>query len=87
MDKIHVDDFVAFPPEDEEGRYAAFCLMLFRLPAVMSLAFIPWTAQFKLFCTHGGNRYRITGASRMGDIWLASDFSKEHGYDLSCRFR
>ena len=78
----HVDDFVSFPPDDESGRYAAFCLMLFRLPAVMKIAFSMWTDQYKLFCTYDGRRCRVTGASRMGDIWLAKDFSRNTGYDL-----
>ena len=78
----HVDDFVSFPPDDVAGRYAAFCFMLFRLPAVMKIAFSTWTDQYKLFCTYGGKRYRVTGASRMGDVWLASDFDRDTGYDL-----
>jgi hypothetical protein len=37
---------------------------------------------FKLFCTYKDERYRVTGASRMGDIWLAKDFNRDVGYDL-----
>ena len=37
---------------------------------------------FKLFCTHSGTRYRCTGASRMGDVWLAKDVKRDTGYDL-----
>lgn len=36
----------------------------------------------KLFCQYKGKRYRCTGASRMGDVWLAEDFSRDSGYDL-----
>lgn len=79
---VHVDDFIDMPPKDEAGRYAAFCLMLFRLPAVMKWAFVKWTAQYVLFCTYEGQRYRVTGASRMGDVWLAKDHAREDGYDL-----
>jgi len=25
---------------------------------------------FPLFCTYDGTLYRVTGASRMGDVWL-----------------
>lgn len=78
----HVDDFVSFPPDDEAGRYAAFCFLLFRLPAVMKIAFRKWTDQYKLFCTYDGKRYRVTGASRLGDIWLAEDHNRSDGYDL-----
>ena len=78
---IHVDDFVSFPPKDEAGRYAAFCLMLFRLPAIMRISFHKWIDKYKLFCTWKDKRYRVTGASRMGDIWLTSDFNQETGYE------
>lgn len=78
----HVDDFIRFPPEDDAGRYAAFCLMLFRLPSVMKWAFAKWTAQYVLFCTYKGERYRVTGASRLGDVWLAKNHKRDSGYDL-----
>lgn len=78
----HVDDFVSFPPNDEAGRYAAFCFLLFRLPAVMKMAFQKWIDQYKLFCTYDGKRYRVTGASRLGDVWLTEDFERDIGYDL-----
>ena len=78
----HVDEFIDFPPDDEAGRYAAFCLLHFRLPAICQSAFKQWTKDFTLFCTYKGKRYKVTGASRMGDIWLAEDFTRETGYDL-----
>lgn len=78
----HVDDFVSCPPDDEAGRYAAFCFMFFRLPAVMQIAFRKWTSQYKLFCTYKERRYRVTGASRMGDVWLTENFEQDFGYDL-----
>jgi hypothetical protein len=78
----HVDDFVSFPPDDEAGCYAAFCFLLFRLPAVMKIAFGKQIEQYKLFCTYQGNRYRVTGASRLGDVWLSKDFERDAGYDL-----
>lgn len=77
----HVDDFVSFPPNDDAGRYAAWCLMLFRLPAVMRIAFHEWISEYNLFCTYNSVRYRVTGASRLGDVWLAEDFTREDGYD------
>lgn len=79
---MHVDEFIDYPPRDEAGRYAAFCLMLFRLPALMKWAFTEWTAQYVLFCTYKDARYRVTGASRLGDVWLAEDHKRESGYDL-----
>lgn len=35
-----------------------------------------------LSCTYKGKRYRCIGTSRMGDIWLTSDFTKAYGYEL-----
>ncbi len=75
----HVDDYI----DDHKGdKYARFVLMLFRLPAILSLDFTEWTKQYKLFCIYKNTRYRVTGASRLGDIWLALDFNRDCGYDL-----
>ena len=52
-----------------------------RLPAILQIDFAEWIGQFKLFCSWKGKRYRVTGASRLGDIWLTSDFCKETGYE------
>ena len=78
----HVDDFIDHPPEDEASRYAAFCFLLFRLPATMKFAFRTWTDQYKLFCTYHEERYRVVGASRLGDVWLNKDFDEDTAYHL-----
>ena len=79
----HIDDWLDMPsmPGEPEA-YAKFVLMFKRMPAWCQSAFQPWMSQHKLFCTRKGRRYRVTGASRMGDVWLAQDFKREHGYDL-----
>lgn len=41
-----------------------------------------WQAEHPLYCTYDGKRYRCTGASRLGDVWLASDLGRTSGYDL-----
>lgn len=79
----HIDDWieqVAMFGTDEEKR-AAFFFHLKRLPAVMQMAFEPEIKQVRLFCTYCGNRYRVTGASRMGDVWITRDFRQERGYE------
>jgi hypothetical protein len=38
--------------------------------------------QHELFCEYEGKRYRVTGASRLGDVWLSADFAREYGYEL-----
>lgn len=81
---MHVDNFVAAASglgSECRNDYARFFFLLARLPAVMQFAFGPWISQFKLFCTFQGQRYRVTGASRLGDVWLALDFGRSIGYD------
>lgn len=88
-EKTHVDDFVTFglnsnatPFRTSEGeKYARFFFMLHRLHAMMQVDFRKWIEPHQLYCTYRGDRYRVTGASRMGDIWLAKDFSQDRGYD------
>jgi hypothetical protein len=76
---MHVDDFI----DDYEGDpYARWFFMLQRLPAALKVAFYQWIKPYRLFCDYKGKRYRVTGASRLGDIWLAKDHSRETGYDL-----
>ncbi len=82
----HVDDFVAGYagteiPEMGDIDYARWMLMHFRLPAVMQHSFFKFISGKKLFCTYENKRYRCTGASRLGDVWLAEDFNRDLGYD------
>ena len=83
----HVDDFIYDagnddPPDAGEANYARWLLLHFRLPAFMLMNFSQFIADHNLFCTYEGKRYRCTGGSRMGDVWLASDFTRDTGYDL-----
>lgn len=67
---MHVDEFIDRPGGDRATRYARFCLMLMRLPA-HGVEFAEFTKDFRLYCTHEGRRWRVTMASRMGDIGLS----------------
>lgn len=82
--KDHIDDWIDTPtfPPDRGANYAKFVFEYMRLPAWKQMAFAEWMDQFKLFCTYMGKRYRVTGASRLGDVWLAEDHNRENGYDL-----
>ena len=72
----HVDEFI---DDYKSDAYASFVLFLSRLPASQT---IRWSQFFsKLFCDHDGSRWRVTGASRLGDVWLAKDPNRDHGYD------
>ena len=76
----HVDDFVSYSYGKEE--YARWFIFLARLTAALKIDWQEYIGQYKLFCTYEGKRYRVTGASRIGDVWLAKDFNRETGYDL-----
>lgn len=83
-DKKHllVDDFI------DDSRYntkdmkdARFFFLLHRLPASLRFDFEDHIKSYKLVCKYDGEMYRVTGASRLGDIWLRKDHSKTLGYD------
>lgn len=78
--EVHVDDFVGDYFNHE--KYARWFLFLKRLPAALQADFSDWIGQYKLYCTYQDERYRVTGASRLGDVWLAKDHQREIGYDL-----
>jgi len=86
---VHVDDFIeslsfdsSKDRESEIENYAKFFFMLHRLPAYMKNQWEVIISKYKLYCLYEGKAYRVTGASRMGDIWLTSDMKQEHGYEL-----
>ena len=74
----HVDDFV---DRHDTDVYASWMLFFFRLPAVLQIKFRHFFDGKKLFCTWKDKRWRVTGASRFGDVWLTSDFTRDAGYD------
>lgn len=75
----HVDDFVYHKYCKNE--YARFFFLLNRLPAALKMDFDEYIKPYKLFARCDDIWYRVTGASRMGDIWLSLDFDRTHGYD------
>jgi hypothetical protein len=74
---VHVDDFIDNPRTDA---YASWFFNLHRLPAVLKFKFGDLIDQYQLYCDYQGERYRVTGASRLGDVWLTTDFSQSSGY-------
>ena len=88
----HVDYFIEMgsrfscgnqPSEDEElsERYARFVLALHRFPACMHIDFDALIRKFPLFCTYKDAVYRVTGCSRMGDVWLTEKLDDKYaGY-------
>jgi hypothetical protein len=84
LTNVHIDDFIDSIGWDRDNTmedYAKFFFLLHRLPAYMKIAFDTWIKQYKLFCSYNGFRWRVTGCSRMGDIWLAKDPTQDTGYD------
>lgn len=81
--EMHIDDFIdgGYFNQSESEKYARWCFLLFRLPALLQHDFKEYTKQYKLFCTYKDQKYRVTGASRLGDIFLSKDFNREYGYD------
>ncbi len=86
-DEMHVDDFIDMGILSERGRedrntaYARWVLAQFRFPATLRMSVDEFVLQHKLFCEFEGKQYRVTGASRMGDIWLTSKFNQDTGYE------
>jgi hypothetical protein len=70
----HVDDFIDDPTSD---RYAASWFESFRRPAIEKLK---KPDRRMLFATYRGLRYRVTGCSRLGDVWLHSNFKEDTRY-------
>lgn len=85
---MHIDEWLddVVMEEISEGEKAArLYLEVFRFPAWKQSLLLPLLACKSIFCTYEGKRYRCTGASRMGDVWLTRDFKKSSGYDSGMR--
>lgn len=83
LEFVHVDEWLDSPTcKDDDGeKYAKFVLEHMRWPAWKQLNYAKWIREMELFCTWRAERYRCTGASSLGDVWLVSDSSKKHGYN------
>lgn len=64
----HVDDFIDAPNSKHD--YARWFFAIHRFPAFLSTVFAPFMSQYRLYCTFEGKRWRVVGASRLGDIYL-----------------
>lgn len=71
----HVDDFIDDPTSD---KYAASWLESYRRPVVDKLE---KPDERKLFAVYMCKPYRVTGCSRLGDVWLHSDLETDVGYE------
>lgn len=74
----HVDEYI----DDYRGnKYARWFLFLKRLPVGLQSDFNIWIKDFRLFADYGGKRVRVTGASRLGDVWITSNHAQDCGYE------
>ena len=76
---LHVDDFIATMDSDE---YASWFFALHRMPSFLQIKFRNFIDKYDLYCTYKNKQYRVTGCSRMGDVWLTTDFNQKLGYEL-----
>ena len=67
--------------DDPDTMYAKCWMNSALVPAIWLGPFKQVMKDMKLFCTYKGKRWRVTGASRLGDIWLISDITKDVSYD------
>jgi hypothetical protein len=82
-EKDHVDTFIRYgtgEKDELEEKYARWVLDHFRQPASVLFATEQFMKHNKLFCTYCLKRYRVTGASCLGDVWLTEDFQQDSGY-------
>ena len=75
----HCDDYV----EDfKQPDCLVWFIFINRLPATLKhLAFRVLDEKPKLFADFKGQRVRVVMASRLGDVGITYDLSKENGYD------
>ena len=84
---VMVDDWLDSRTNPTDPNYEGICyakwvIAYFRLPAGKQFEQRKFMGGHHLFCTYNGRRYRCTGASRMGDVWLVEDFRRDAGYDI-----
>lgn len=63
-------------PKEELGdyEYARYVLSTFDVPASLYLDVEQHIHKNKLFADYEGEKYRVVGLSRLGDVWLTNNF-------------
>lgn len=80
---MHIDTFIDFGTDSDQEEHEDYARWLFnhwRLPAINRCAFDKFMSEHKLFCMYQGEKWRVTGASRLGDVWLTKNFEQDCGY-------
>jgi hypothetical protein len=75
-------DYGTHPKDGDEPHedYARWILLHFRQSAALQRTFFKFLDGKRLFCLYKGDCFRVTGASRLGDIWITDNYSQETGY-------
>lgn len=76
----HIDDWIE---EEARGEHEPLIKQWFAEFRKLAVAKdYEWLSKSVITCEYQGKRYRCTGCSRLGDVWLATDMARETGYDL-----
>ena len=75
----HIDDWLDEPATNETEKLVKEWLEHYRRPAIDKDH--KWLSARVLLCDYEGKRYRCIGCSRMGDVWLTTNFEAEYGYE------
>ena len=81
--EVHIDIWLTATPNvwNQKENYAKFFLDFKRTPAGFQGDYRKFMEPFKLFAFYDGKWWRCTGASRLGDIYLAKNLDQDTGYD------
>ena len=88
---MHVEDFLTTRIKDDDEEilhYVQLALSYFYyIPAITQMCIVKIQMKYlPLFCTVDGVRYKVTGVSTMGDLFLHTDVNIEMGYKLRTDF-
>ena len=79
---MHIYDWLNLPAKDEYELYAKASLETMVLPAIERFELSEEDRYPPLFASYKGKRYKVTGASRLGDVWLHEDPTAKDRYTL-----
>lgn len=86
---MHIDDWMddllysgSSRHVDETLQAVLFFFTMKRMDALHQIYFKSIMNKIIVTCIYKGDKYRVTGCSRLGDIWLSGDYTRTIGYDL-----
>lgn len=74
----HIDEFIDEIPKPNEPEiigYARFFFEIKRMPAYKLIEYNSFIKELNLtlFCEYNNKKYKVTGCSSLGDVWLHDD--------------